>query len=74
MLWRPSARSSRSGHGVDAEFVEQAADALFDVVADGAYGVDVLTDRIGEFPVFVTLAGKKGQASPHPIVTTTSAA
>jgi len=62
------------GDGSDAEVGEQATDALFDVVADGTHCIDGLSGGVGQFPVFVTLAGKKGQASPHPIVTTTSAA
>src|SRR5690349_7074670 len=39
---------------------EQSPDAFFDVVADGAYRLDVLTGRVGQLPVLVTLAGDDG--------------
>ena len=53
--------------GGDAEFVEEAADPLFDVVADRADRVDGLAGGIGQFPVLVPLSGEEraGVAAPH---------
>ena len=60
-------RTRASGGGGDAEFVEQAADPLFDVVADRADRVDGLAGRVGQVPVLVALAGEEraGVAAAH---------
>ena len=44
----------------DVELVEQAANALFDLVADRADRVDALAGGVGQFPVHVTLSGVEG--------------
>ena len=61
--------------GSEAEFADQLSDAAFDVVADGADPRGVETRGVVEVvPGFVAFAGKMGQASPQPMVITTSAA
>ena len=52
---------------------DELAHAPGDVVARGADLVERAVLRVGEVPVDVALAGDDGQASPQPIVTTTSA-
>ena len=56
------------------QLVQQYADPTFDLVTHGPDMLDVPTVRIIQDPVLIALAGKIGQASPQPIVTTTSAA
>jgi len=50
----------RSGHRRDVERGEEGADAVGDVVADGADGVEVLAGGVVELPVFVAFAGEVG--------------
>lgn len=57
-----------------ARVVEEPANAALDLVADGADFVDGLAGGVVQGPVEVPPAGKTGQASPQPMVTTTSAA
>ena len=56
------------------EFVDERLDVLADLVPDLTHHLDGLAGRIGELPVLVARSGKSGQASPQPMVTTTSAA
>jgi len=46
--------------GCRRDLVDQGADASFDLVADGAHGVDALSGRDGEVPVEVARAGEDG--------------
>jgi hypothetical protein len=50
------------------------ADPPFDLVSDRADCGDVLAAGVLEDPFLVSLAGKMGQASPQPMVMTTSVA
>jgi hypothetical protein len=69
-----SLRAGQLEPGGGAELVEQSEDAAFDFVADRTYGGDTETGWIVERPLLIPLAGKTGQASPHPMVITTSVA
>lgn len=62
------------GFGGGEELVEQCLDAEVDLVADGPHGLDAFAGGVVELPVQVGLAGKIGQASPQPMVITTSLA
>src|SRR4051812_561179 len=48
----------------DSELVEQAADALPDVVTNGSNGVKGLACRVGQFPVLVALSGEERAGVP----------
>ena len=50
-------------HG-DSKVGEQSTHALFDVVADGSNSVDVLSGRIGQVPVLISLAGEDRTGVP----------
>jgi len=54
--------------GRDRGFVEEGADAAFDLVADRPEGGDVLAGGVIEHPFLVPLAGEDGAASPQPIL------
>ena len=70
----PASETLISGGG-ERQFVDQVSDAAFDVGANGAYGWGVEAGGVVEVvPAFVAFAGKMGQASPQPMVITTSAA
>ena len=70
----PASETLISG-GRERQFVDQVSGAAFDVVADGAYGWGVEAGGVAEVvPGFVAFAGDDGQASPQPMVITTSAA
>jgi len=58
----------------DVEFGEEPVDALFDFVADGSDAVHAEPGGVLQDPFLVPFAGEDGQASPQPMVTTTSAA
>ena len=61
-LTRRVAHRGSSVGGGDAEFVEQAADPLFDVVTDRTDRVDRLSGGVGQNPFLIAFTGK-GRAS-----------
>lgn len=53
------------------ELCDESVNALFDVVADRAHGLEIESGRIAEGPVEVADAGIEGTFVTAPIVTTT---
>ena len=68
-----SARARRGSGGLVKELSDQRLHAFIDLVPDPPDGLEFLTSRVIEFPILYRLPRKTGQASPHPIVMTTSA-
>jgi hypothetical protein len=67
-------KARTSGRASVKQFSDQFLDALVDLVADASHSREVVFGWVVERPVLVSLPGIYGQASPQPIVITTSAA
>jgi hypothetical protein len=70
-----SVHARRASPGLAKELGHESVDARVDLVPDGSHGGQVLTGGDRRVPKSsYRLPGKIGQASPQPIVITTSAA